>query len=120
MVVEVEPDTEVLGGVDAELRIDMVFSLLLVATVVISDVGIGRQRVQEQELVWLSRGVAIGIGEEKLADHRTVCKDAVLTGRIVVAYGVVLTIDACIVDGVLKQMVQRVHLRRNDVAEPTV
>ena len=50
----------------------MVFAMLLVATVVVGYVGVGRQRVQEQEVVGLLGRLVVGLGEEKFVGQTAI------------------------------------------------
>ena len=120
MVVQVESHSQTFAGIDAKLGIDMVFTMLLVAAVVVADIGIGRQRVEKQEVFRLLGGVVVGVGEEELSKGLAVDKDTILTGTVVVAYGVVFAIDTGIVDAVLVEMGHRVKLCALDVAKTTV
>ena len=45
VVVQVEAEAQLLVGIHGKFRVDVVFTILLVAAVVIAYVGIGRQRV---------------------------------------------------------------------------
>ena len=47
MVVEVEAYSQPLAGIDAELGTQVVFTVLLVATLIVADIGKWRQRVEE-------------------------------------------------------------------------
>ena len=86
----------------------MVFAMLLVATVVVGYVGVGRQRVQEQEVVGLLGRVVVGLGEEKFVGQAAIDEDAAQTWRIIVARRVVFAIETRVVDGVLIEMRHRV------------
>ena len=120
MVVEVEAHTEFLAGIDTKLGMQVVFAVLLVATLVVADVGKGRQGVEKQELVRLYRRKGVGLCEIELADMGTVNEDTAHTGCIVVAGGIILTIETSIVDAVLIKMGNGVDISRNDIAETTV
>ena len=82
----------------------MVFAMLLVATVVVGYVGVGRQRVQEQEVVGLLGRVVVGLGEEKFVGQTAIDEDAAQTWRIIVARRVVFAIETRVVDGVLMRL----------------
>ena len=47
VIVKVEAKSQALVGIDGKFGVNMVFTVLLVATVVVADVGIGRQRIQK-------------------------------------------------------------------------
>ena len=99
-IIEVKAYVEALAGIHGKLSVDMVLTVELVTTVVIEYAGIGRQGVHEQELVDLFRGKAIGLGEDKVVEFRTVDEDTAHAGCIVAARGVVLAIVARVQRGV--------------------
>ena len=45
VVVQVETETESFVGIDGKFSVDVVLTVLLITTVVITDIGIGRQRI---------------------------------------------------------------------------
>jgi hypothetical protein len=98
----------------------MVFSELFVTTVVVSNVGIGRQRIHEQESVRLLGGIAVCVRKKEIADSWTISEDAVLTGGIVVANRIEISVNARVVYGVLEQMMECIRLCGNDVTELAV
>ena len=120
VVVKVEPQTHIFVDIDTKLRIDVILTKLLVATVVVGDVRVWRQGVHKLKLVRLLRGIAIGVGEVKGAHVRTVYENAALTGGVVVAYRIVFSINASVVDGILEQVVQRIRDGRPNIAKATV
>ena len=105
VVVKVEPKTRVFVDVDTKFRIDVVLTMLLVATVVVGNVRVWRQGVHKLKLVRLLCGITIGIGEEKSAHVWPIYENTALTGCVVVAYRVVFSIDTSVVDGILEQVV---------------
>jgi hypothetical protein len=98
----------------------VILTKLLVATVVVGDVRVWRQGVHKLKLVRLLCGITIGIGEEKSAHVWPIYENTALTGCVVVAYRIVFSIDASVVDGVLKQVVQCVRDGRPNVAKSAV
>jgi hypothetical protein len=117
VVVQVETEAEPLVGIHCKFGTEAVFAVLLVTTVVISDTRIGRERVHEKELIRLFEEETIGVCEDERTVLATVYEDAVLTGSIVVAEGIVFTVEACIERGVHKQMMYSVRSGGDNVAE---
>jgi hypothetical protein len=105
VVVKVESDSKVFVDVDTKLPIDVILTILLVATVVVGDIRVWRQGVHKLKLVRLLCGITIGIGEEKSAHVWPIYENTALTGCVVVAYRVVFSIDTSVVDGILEQVV---------------
>ena len=120
VVVKVESQPHVFVDVDTKFRIDVVLTMLLVATVVVGNIRVWRQGVHKLKLVRLLRGIAISVGKEKGAHVRTVYENTALTGCVVVAYRIVFSIDTSVVDGILEQVVQRVRDGRPNIAKSTV
>ena len=120
MIVKVKTKTKPLVGINGKLCVDMIFTMLLVATVVVGYMGVGRQRVGEQELVRLLGGVVVGLGKEEFVSLLSINEDTAQTGRIVVTSGVVFTIKTSVVDGVLIEVGHCVVLGRTNIAETAV
>ena len=98
----------------------MVLTAGLVAAVVVEDVGIGREGVHEEELVRLCLYKAVGLCEGKVIWLGTVDENTALTGRVVAARVVVLTVHAAVESGVHEQVVHGIGFCGNDVAEGAV
>ena len=77
VVVQVEAHADALAGIDGKLGVNVVFTVLLVATCLVGDVGVWRQGVDEQEVVRLLGREAVGLGEVELAGLRPVYEDTV-------------------------------------------
>ena len=65
-IVEIKAKSQFLTGVDGELGIQMVLAVLLVATVVVRQVGNGRQRAREVPFVGLLVHLVVGVQESEL------------------------------------------------------
>ena len=72
-IVEVEAYVQTLARIDRELRVDMIFTVGLVAAVIVGDIRIGRQRVHKQELLGAFLRVAVRLCEDVvIGRHRAV------------------------------------------------
>ena len=120
VVVQVKAEAQSLVGIHGKFRIDMVFTVLLVTAVVVADVRIGRQRVQEVELVGLLAHVVVTVHKEELALPLAVYEDTAQARRVVTTCGVVLAVDSRIIDAVLVEMGHRVELTRGDVTKQAI
>ena len=117
VIVQVKAHSQLLACIDTEFGIDMVFTVLLVTTVVIADVGIGRQRVQVQEVLRFLGGIVIGIRKDKLAEGFPVYEDTVQSRGIVVTDGVIFSKHSGVIDAVLVKVWHGVQLRLTDISE---
>ena len=117
VVVELEAHARPLVGVDGELGVQTVLTVGIVAAVVVVDVGEWREGVGEVHLLGLLYEEAVGLSEDERAALLAVDEDAAQAGRVVVARGVVLAIDARVERGVLEEVWQGVGCGRHDVAE---
>ena len=120
VVVQVEAEAGPLACIDGEFSLHVVFAVQLVATVVVADVGVGRQGVGEEEVVRFYGGVVVGLREVELTRCRPVDEDTVLARRVVVARRVVFPVQSRVVDGVLVEMRHGVQLSRAYVSESAV
>jgi hypothetical protein len=91
---EAEPEPFV--GIHGKFGIESVFAALLVATVVVTDASIGRERVHEEKLIGLLEEETVGVCKDERTALPTVYEDTVLAGCIVVAEGIVFAVEACI------------------------
>ena len=117
VVVQIEAEIHALAGIDGKLGVDAVLTILFVAAVVVSDAGVRRQRVHEEELLGLDVEETVGIGEDKRTALAAVDEDTTLTGGVVRARCVVFAIKTCVEGGVHEQVGQGVGFRRTYVAE---
>ena len=120
VVVQVEAHSQPFTRIDTEFRINMVLTILLVTTVVITDVRIGRQRVQIQEILRFLGGIVVGIYKEELAERLAVYEDAVQSGGIVITRRVILPKHSRVIDAVLVKVRHGVQLCLADVSELAV
>ena len=61
----------------------MVFTVLFVTTGLVTDIGIGRQRVDKQKVVWLYCRVVVRLCKEEVAYQWSVDEDTAQTWCIV-------------------------------------
>ena len=120
VIVKVEAKSQALVGIDGKFGVNMVFTVLLVATVVVADVGIGRQRIQKVKVLRLFAHIVIAVDKEESADSRTVYEDAAQSRCIVVAKRVILAVASGGIDAVLVQVRHGVERCRRDVTETAV
>jgi len=117
-IVKVEADVDALSCIHGEFRVDVVFSVCLVAAVVILDIGLRRQRVHEEKRLWALFREAVWLGEDKIVGHiRTIDEDTAQTGGVVATRSVVFTVNTVIEGGVHKEVGQGVGNAGNHVTE---
>ncbi len=119
-VVEVETEAQLLTSVYCKQGVDVVFTVGLVAAVVIRDICYWRQCVCEEKIVGLLHHMTVRLREDKLFRERTVYHYTALACGIVVACGVVFTVESGVEHRVHKQVLQGVGLCRDDIAELAV
>lgn len=103
-IVENETKAEAFAGIYGKFGVDMIFTIGLVSAIIIRNVGKWRQRVCEVQLVGLPYYVAVWLCEYELIRERPVYDNAVFPCRIVVAGGVVLSVQSGVECGVGVQM----------------
>ena len=109
-VVEVEAYVEALVGIDGKLGIDVILAVGLITTVVVEDVGIGREGVHEEELLRPFLHKAVGLRkDEDIIDDRTIDEDSAQARCVVVTRSVVLAIGTCVEGGVHEEVRHRVR-----------
>ena len=117
-IVKVEADVDALSCIHGEFRVDVVFSVRLVTAVVILDIGVGRQRVHEEERLRAFFREAVWLGENKIVGHiRTIDEDTAQTGGVVATRSVVFTVNTVIEGGVHKEVRQGIGNAGNHVTE---
>ena len=119
-VFKVKAEIQSFAGIHCELRIDMILTAGLVSAVIVEDIGKWRERVHEEKLVRLCLDKAVGLCEGEVVWFGTVDEDTALTGRVVAACVVVLTVHAAVKSSVHEQVGHGVGLCGNDVAEGAV
>ena len=117
IVSQVEAESEPFVGIHGKLGIEAVFAVLLVATVVVGDASIGRERIHEEEFVRLLEEETVRVGKDERTALPAVYEDTVLSGCIVVAEGIVFAVEACVERGVHEQMVHGIRGSGYDVAK---
>ena len=109
-VVEVEAYVEALVGIDGKLGIDVILAVGLITTVVVENVGIGREGVHEEELLGPFLHKAVGLRkDEDIVDDRTIDEDSAQARCVVVTRSVVLAIGTCVEGGVHEEVRHRVR-----------
>lgn len=119
-IVENETKAEAFAGIYGKFGVDMIFTIGLVSAIIIRNVGKWRQRVCEVQLVGLPYYVAVWLCEYELIRERPVYDNAVFPCRIVVAGGVVLSVQSGVECGVGVQMRNCVGYGGSYVTEFTV
>ena len=91
-IVEVEARAYPLAGIDGELGLEMVFSVVLVTAFLEGDVGDGGEGVDKPVLVDFGNEEVVGLGEHELLRLLAVGKDSVQSWRAQVAERVELPV----------------------------
>ena len=120
VVVKVKTKAQPFVGIDRKLRINMVFSVLFVSTIVITDICEGGKSIKKLEFIRLLVHKTIAVNEKEFARMRAVDKDSTQSGSVVVANGVILAVETSGKNGVLVEMRYSVKVGRTNIAEMAV
>ena len=74
-VVQVEANANALACIDCKFRLEMVFASLLVAAIVVTQIGDRRQRIGKVPLVGLSQNLVIRLRKDEWRSLRPIDED---------------------------------------------
>ena len=119
-IVHVEAYAQTFADINSEFGVEMVFTILFVATVIVGEVGDRGEGLREMTFIGGLHHLVINIKEPKLRLLPAVYEDAVLACGIVCANGIILSVFPSGQRALGEEMGHCVNLGRDDVAELAV